>query len=277
MTLSQRCLRRNTRKKKPGTLLAIVVIASSSVLVAVPSSAFATSGSAKNSTLFGGYVATPQGKPMESGQAKFTVPTLTCSTKSDRALLITQYIDYEEEGQSATYAEAFVMAECDSGTATYNAGVVSCGVGGCSAPSGCSPTSAPVSPGDSITLSERTVGSNDGYGSAEVSDNTNGNTISCLVPSPNPYPQPGPVETGMCPTVNVGNSPSASSLPQNPYCGEPGGVPRVSPVKFTGVTVDGKALGHWSPQRYDYVNGTRLELKTGNLWDGGESFRMSHV
>jgi hypothetical protein len=274
MNPRQLCLRWDTWKKKPCILLSIVVITSTSMLLATPSPALATSSNEKNPLLFGGYIATPQGKSMESAEANFTMPTLTCSDKSDRALLITQEVDYEG---LYTYAEAFVMAECDSGTAMYNAEAVSCGVGGCNSSSGCLPRSAPVSPGDSITLREQAFGGNDGFAGAGVNDNTNGNAVGCQVPAPNPYPQPGPVETGMCPALNIGeNAPSSSNAPQNPYCNDIT-VPRVSPVKFTGVTVDGKALGHWNPKRYDYAAGTRLELKSGNLKDGGESFKMSHV
>lgn len=285
MTLWRRRLWRSAWKKKPGILLAIVVIASSSVVLAVPSPAFATTpGRAKTSSVFGGYVKTLRGSPRERAQADFTVPTVTCNEESNQAVLISQYMSYD----TGDYVLAFVIAECDSGTATYGAGAT-CLPGGCSTSesSGCGAvTPVPVSPGDSIRLSE-TVGylPNKSAVTADVVDTTNPNNVGCTEFDVFPE-QPGSVETGMCPTQPLGGIfASSSSPPQNPWCGLAGQteVPNVTPVTFTGVTVDKKVLGsrdpgrYGYPARYDYVNGTTLELKTGKLKDSGESFRMSYV
>ncbi len=281
MTRFQSCLRRNTWRNKPGIVLAIVVIASTSVLLAVPSPGFATSGSTKTSSVFGGYVKPLRGllpgAPRESAQANFTVPTLTCHENSNRALLITQDLTYDQ----GYYVQAFVWAECGSGTATYNAQAVQCGADGCNPP-GCA-TPELVSPGDSITLSESVGGGTESPAVVGVTDHTNGNSAGCL--EIQTFPEvAGPVVTGMCSPNFGGNPPSGSRVPQNPWC-LGARVPTVTPVTFTGVTVDGKALSFRDPRpgqyesaaRYDYVNGTRLELKTGNLKDGGESFRMSYA
>jgi hypothetical protein len=134
MTRFQSCLSRNKWKSKPGILLAVVVIASTSVLLAVPSPAFAKSGGAKTSSVFGGYIKTLRGllrgDPKESAQANFTVPTLTCNEESDQALLITQDLNYDQ----GALLEPYVMAECDSGTATYNAAALQCGIDGVTPP-----------------------------------------------------------------------------------------------------------------------------------------------
>ena len=155
MTPLQGCSRRNQWKNKPGILLAIVVIASSSVLISVPSPALAvTSGTAKSSTVFGGYVKGLR-RAKERAQANFTVPTVTCDEGSNQALLITQDLNFDR----GEYVEAEVVAECNSGTATYSAEAVQCGIDGCN-PSMFGPGCAmpePVSPGDSITLSENQI------------------------------------------------------------------------------------------------------------------------
>ncbi len=283
MTPLQGCSRRNQWKNKPGILLAIVVIASSSVLISVPSPALAvTSGTAKSSTVFGGYVKGLR-RAKERAQANFTVPTVTCDEGSNQALLITQDLNFDR----GEYVEAEVVAECNSGTATYSAEAVQCGIDGCN-PSMFGPGCAmpePVSPGDSITLSETNSFSSESWAISEFRDHTNGNEASCS--EVETFPEiPGPVETGMCPTVNVPDlsvPSSATSLPQN--CGIAGGVPNVTPITFTGVTADGRALSFQKPRpnrfgpthRYDYVNGKTKELTTSKLIDNGESFTMSYV
>ena len=281
MTRFRSCLRQNTWRNKPGIVLAIVVIASTSVLLVVPSPALATSGNTKTSSEFGGYVkhlrGLLQGVPRESAQADVTVPTVTCHEDSNKALVIMQDLTYDE----GYYAEAFVWAECESGTATYNAQAVQCGADGCN-PLGCA-TPELVSPGDSITLSESVGGGTESPAIVGVTDNTNGNSAGCL--EIQTFPEiAGPVETGMCSPNFGGNAPLGSSVPQNPLC-LGGMVPNVTPVMFSGVNVDGKALSFRDPKPgqygsaapYDYVSGTRLELKTSNLKDGGESFRMSYA
>ena len=208
------------------------------------------------------------------------MPTVTCTEDSTQALLVSQTLHYD----NGSFLEAGVLAECNSGTATYSGEAVQCGIDGCNPTisPGCG-TPEPVSPGDSISLSETVGYTRESLAVSEFSDRTNGAGASCLAVEA--YPEiPGPVETGMCPTVNLGEeAPAASGPPQNAYCGELGGVPEVTPVTFTGVTVDQKPLGFVKfrhleiPVRYDFDNGTTLELKTGKILESGESFTMSYV
>jgi hypothetical protein len=259
-------LGRSVAKPKVRLIVLSAVIASTSVSLAMTSPAEALSGSLGHSQYFAGYVASASTSASSgTAQVSFDVPTLACTQQNKNQILyIFQYVDVGE----GLYADAFVAAQCDLGSPSYDAGAGVCAYSGCAQCAGFS-----VAAEDSVTLLENIGNGMEAPSGAAVLDNTTGDaTGSCEVYGNVPAAL---VYTGIC-GQDLGNAGPAStgSAAPPPFAGcQSGKRPEFSPVAFTGAIINSQSLGSLSPSPYDMYAGTTLQVKTRNLKDGGESFK----
>jgi len=210
-------------------------------LAAAPASPATASGATPANVLSGiaGYVASGTG-PYSSVSTSWTQTTVACLSNADD---VATWVGLDGFA-SSTIEQIGVDTSCASGAPVtegwyelYPA-----------APIYLSPTSYPVSPGDSVSASVSASGTTM---QLTLADHTHGWTY----------------------TKKVANSVAHSSA-EIVVEGATGKYPNFGTLKFTGATVNGAALSAASPTAYDAANGGVIEAHTSAIL-GGTSFTVT--
>ncbi|MFZ0667168.1 MAG: hypothetical protein WAM97_15560 [Acidimicrobiales bacterium] len=215
---------------------------------------------------FAGYEISAQQTTTESASVTVNVPKIYCVRNSNRKERQYFFL-FQELTAEGGDSWAQVVGQCHLGEETYVAEGIAC-----TSYSGCSTCPVDVAYGDSVTLSEDVGALPDSDIGASVDDTTSNMSTSCL--SFDAGSNGGNLYTGSC-AIDYTHNLFVDSRP-NPgqFCG-PTQVLPFSKVSFTNATLNGEAFQ--SGENFNMTYNGRVEVNTGKLKDGGESFNELYV
>jgi len=190
---------------------------------------------------FAGYQAAVTAGSATSSAARYTVPTLSC-TSAYRAITPVAGVAVNN---FASYSSAFLFVGCHNGTAAYFPALV---VNGTEA----NYTTTPLAAGDAVKVSANvtTTGT-----TVQVTDVTKGITKKL---------------------TGAGANSSAAYVGASDWVTGTGtllGVPSFGTLTFTHCFIDGTALAGWNPAKYQRVNSSNIvQIATGALSSTGTAF-----